>query len=187
MSEKFEKSGGTTEEKQCIEKPFDSPFVVTKIELRGFAEMMAAMARAAGVYEINPEPQKRIIHFRVCDLKIVDDVRAVPDGTGGYVNKVVGCRMTPTDLTRGQWYCLCNDTDDRMHVKFKSGEISPDDFYINRGATVAIFVSGDKIIKNKELNPVWYEYEIWRANARPETLCSGDSGPGMKVEDPPPG
>jgi hypothetical protein len=128
-----------------------------------------------------------IIPFRICDLKIIDDVKPVEQSDGTWFDKVVGCLITPNDLDRGRWYCLCNDTDDGMHVKFTPGEISPADFYIDQGATVAIYVSGEKIIMDGDYNPKWHEYTIWRVMPDGEVLCSGDSGPGMKVQDPPPG
>jgi hypothetical protein len=49
MSEKEVKSGGAAQEKKCVRNPFDRTFAVTKYELRYFANMMNAMARAGNL------------------------------------------------------------------------------------------------------------------------------------------
>ena len=189
MSERIEKKGGTGGEKKCTERVIDSPISVTAFELRRLADILQALAEAAevgspfGARQIDPVPQKRIVRFRVCDLKIIDTFSEKDEpGQEEVVLRVSGCEMIPNRLTRGRSYCLCNDAKDTMHVQLFCPEISPDDFVLAPGATIAISVA----YQEKPRGTKWYDYKISRVGEGGiETVCSDTGGPKLGIDDPP--
>lgn len=192
MSEKIEKKGGTSGERKCREEFVNANVSVTAFELRRFADILQALAGAAekggplSGKEYEVVPHKRIVRFRVCDLKIVDtwSDKFVEAGSVETVSVITGCEITPNRMTRGKSYCLCNDSESKMHAVFSDSEISPNDFVLSPGATIAISVSAEKI--GAGFTP--YGYTIWRVDEEGvETPCSETGGPSMGIQDPPGG
>ena len=162
---------------------------VTAVELRRFADILQALAEASEVggplsaRELELVPHKRIVRFSVCDLKIVDVKKPVKQEDSSTRYEIVGCEITPSQLIRGRSYCLCNDTNSRMHVKLLCKEVQPADFYLDPGANIVIVVASDK----SRPGPKDCGYEIFRVDARRggEMLCSGIGGPKLGIDDPP--
>ena len=186
MSEKEQKMGGASEEKRCTKRVIEVPIAVTAFELRRLAGILQALADASEVgspfkrHRIDPIPQRRVVQFNVCDLRIVDTFSDVPVAGSETQEKVLsGCEITPNVLTRGESYCLCNDTEDKMRVEFLGGAISPDKFSLVPHHSIPITVSDTGNL---------YGYKIWRDDgAGGETLCSDTGGPNMGIQDPPGG
>jgi len=190
MSERIEKKGGASGEKECPEKFIDAPISVTASELRRFADILQAMAEAtaradlSSSKELNLVPQKGVVRFGVCDLRIVDIKRPVEQEDSSIIYEIVGCEITPNQLIRGRKYCLCNDTKSYMHVKLACKEIQPAEFSLDPGAHIAIVVAPDK----NRPGPKDCGYEIYRVGGLrrgEEKLCSGIGGPKLGIVDPP--